>query len=339
MLPLNIGYEYTREQVHGIFAPETNFTPQAGTWGLQGIVRVPARHGDWVFFVTFGKQQGDHVFDESITEDGVLSWQSQPAQDLDHPTVHEWINHDDRVNSIHLFLRTADRAPYTYLGTLGYLTHDRSRSEPVYFQWQLMDWPLPAGVVEKMGLQLLKAPSPTTDVPAVTAEERPSIHYVPAPRSPRNRAGVSTEEFRQRKAPDYAARDAKNRALGLAGEILVLEIERERLQAAGRPDLASKVTHVATVEGDAAGYDIRSFATDGQPRYIEVKTTMGGAETGFFLSSNEVAFATKNAPRYELHRLFLFDQEKKNAAAYVLVGDLTSALVLEPILYRGKLRD
>ena len=27
--------DYAREAVHGIFAPETTFTPQAGTWGLQ----------------------------------------------------------------------------------------------------------------------------------------------------------------------------------------------------------------------------------------------------------------------------------------------------------------
>jgi hypothetical protein len=74
--------DYTRAEVHAIFSPESTFTPQAGTWGLQGMIRVPARVGDWVFFVTFGQEQGDHVFDESITEDGVLSWQSQPAQRL-----------------------------------------------------------------------------------------------------------------------------------------------------------------------------------------------------------------------------------------------------------------
>ena len=35
--------DYSREAVHGIFAPETTFTPQAGTWGLQGRAR---RFGD-----------------------------------------------------------------------------------------------------------------------------------------------------------------------------------------------------------------------------------------------------------------------------------------------------
>jgi hypothetical protein len=55
MRALRLWDDYTREEVHGIFSPNTRFTPQARTWGLQGIVRVPARQGDWVFFVTFGK--------------------------------------------------------------------------------------------------------------------------------------------------------------------------------------------------------------------------------------------------------------------------------------------
>ena len=55
------------------------FTPQAGTWGLHGIVKIPDREGDFVFFVTFGQEQGDHAFDESITTEGEFSWQSQPS--------------------------------------------------------------------------------------------------------------------------------------------------------------------------------------------------------------------------------------------------------------------
>ena len=38
---LELFSEYSREDVHAIFSPETAFTPQAGTWGLQGIVDIP----------------------------------------------------------------------------------------------------------------------------------------------------------------------------------------------------------------------------------------------------------------------------------------------------------
>lgn len=64
--------EYSRKDIHGIFGSGTKFTPQVGTWGLQGIVPIPDRDGDYVFYVTFGKNQGDHHFDESVTKDGIL---------------------------------------------------------------------------------------------------------------------------------------------------------------------------------------------------------------------------------------------------------------------------
>ena len=73
MTTLTLWSDYSREEVHSIFSPNTVFTPQAGTWGLRGIVKIPDREGDFVFFVTFGQEQGDHAFDESITTDGVLS--------------------------------------------------------------------------------------------------------------------------------------------------------------------------------------------------------------------------------------------------------------------------
>lgn len=69
--------DYTREEISHIFDPGRPFTPQAGTWGLRGMIRVPHRKGDFVFFVTVGKRQAHHVFREHITESGILTWQSQ----------------------------------------------------------------------------------------------------------------------------------------------------------------------------------------------------------------------------------------------------------------------
>ena len=61
---------------------------------------------------------------------------------------------------------------------------------------------------------------------------------------------------------DVAARDERNRALGRAGEERVLAHERAALKSAGRDDLAHKVRWVSEEDGDGAGYDIASFATD-----------------------------------------------------------------------------
>ena len=74
---------------------------------------------------------------------------------------------------------------------------------------------------------------------------------------------------------DVAGRDGRNRALGRAGEERVLAHEQASLRLAGRDDLARKIRWVSEEDGDGAGYDIASFAPNGQPRLIEVKTTNG----------------------------------------------------------------
>jgi hypothetical protein len=40
-MPSLVLYEnHTRNEVHDLFDPTSAFTPQAGTWGLQGIVEM-----------------------------------------------------------------------------------------------------------------------------------------------------------------------------------------------------------------------------------------------------------------------------------------------------------
>ena len=145
---------FSRQDVHDIFDPGTRFTPSAGTWGLWGIVPVPAKLGDFVLFVTFGRKQADHQFDEWITENGVINWQSQPRQSLADRQIQQFIHHDPAMNTIYLFLRTEKRGFYTYLGRLAYYNHDPQRERPVRIQWQILDWPIPQMILKKMHLKL-----------------------------------------------------------------------------------------------------------------------------------------------------------------------------------------
>ena len=110
---------------------------------------------------------------------------------------------------------------------------------------------------------------------------------------------------------DVAERDERNRALGRAGEERVLAHERAALRTAGRDDLARKVRWVSEEDGDGAGYDIASFAPDGLPRLIEVKTTNGWERTPFHITRNELAVAEERRSEWRLIRLWNFSREPK----------------------------
>lgn len=110
---------------------------------------------------------------------------------------------------------------------------------------------------------------------------------------------------------DAADRDARNRALGRAGEALVVERERALLRQYGRDDLARRVIWSAQDEGDGLGYDIASFEPDGAPRLIEVKTTNGWDRTPFHITRTELAAADRHRDSWRLLRLWNFNRAPK----------------------------
>ena len=108
---------------------------------------------------------------------------------------------------------------------------------------------------------------------------------------------------------DVAGRDARNRELGRAGEERILAHERSTLSAFGRNDLAESVRWVSDLDGDGAGYDIRSFEPDGSERLIEVKTTNGWDRTPFHISRNVLAVAEAQRDNWRLLRLWNFSRQ------------------------------
>lgn len=332
MRDLTLWESYTRGEVHEIFEPDTTFTAQTGKWGLPGIVRLSENDGDYVFFVTFGTSAVGHDFVEDITADGVLTWQSQPSQRLKTPTIERFIVHNDLTNSIHLFLRTKSTIPYTYFGKLGYLDHDPTREAPVYFTWQLMDWPAPPAVVSDLQVVLSDPAEPTTPF----APAQGGLTMTDPPTVAAGAGGVGSSSGGGKKAT-LPGQDARNAKLGLAGEKLVLKHERQRLEEAGRPDLAQSLVHVAVVEGDSAGYDIRSFNVDGTHRHIEVKTTRGPASNAFFVSPNEITFSTGHPDSYVLLRVYGYSYDTDSANYYELLGSVAEWFRLTPSEFRARL--
>lgn len=156
---------------------------------------------------------------------------------------------------------------------------------------------------------------------------------VPPPPA-RLQRGERTPAFRGRKRGDQAERDAKNRDLGLAGELLVVRYEIGQLAAAGRHDLAERVRHVAILEGDGAGYDVASFTLGGEAIYIEVKTTRGPADASCFTSSHELAFAKVHAASYRLYRVFDYDPGTDAGRLFVMSGNPSDNFECVPTVYR-----
>lgn len=155
----------------------------------------------------------------------------------------------------------------------------------------------------------------------------------PAPLSISPKAKIAFERVARKFDP--ALRDQLNRALGLAGEELIYEREKQLLIDADRKDLARKVRWVSREDGDGAGYDIRSYDTAGAERWIEVKTTRGGSTTPFYLTRNENEVAKERPEAFRLYRLHDFSQKP---GLFTLTPPLEALLQLEALTFRASLK-
>ena len=158
---------------------------------------------------------------------------------------------------------------------------------------------------------------PSSSRPAMGLQEAAQLWIGPAPTQSNQPPPQELEQMlRIARKFDVAGRDERNRVLGRAGEELVLERERTTLSGAGRHDLARQVRWVSDEDGDGAGYDIASFAPDGRPRLIEVKTTNGWERTPFYISRNELDVAEERRAEWVLFRLWNFSREPRAFELY-----------------------
>ena len=163
------------------------------------------------------------------------------------------------------------------------------------------------------------------------ADEIQILQQIPIP----SKKPSSREVTRLIRKFDPAARDARIREIGMLGEQRVFHSEQTRLKNDGRKDLASKVRWVSREDGDGAGYDIRSFTSTGQELFLEVKTTIGGAQTPFFISANEVDFSEEHPEHSRIFRVF---DLPKVPRAFILRPPLENDLILTPKNFRADLR-
>lgn len=116
---------------------------------------------------------------------------------------------------------------------------------------------------------------------------------------------------------------------------MILEYEEYRLRSAGENVLANRIEHVAKSKGDGIGYDVLSFETSGQERFIEVKTTAFAKETPFYASRNEVSFSADFQDQFQLYRLFEF---RKSPKLFSLQGNISHHCQMDPVNFLCRLR-
>ncbi len=132
---------------------------------------------------------------------------------------------------------------------------------------------------------------------------------------------------------DFAERDAANRRLAKLGEEFVVDLEKHRLNLAGRDDLARKVMWASRDIGDGLGFDILSFdEADDSEQMLEVKATSLGKFFPFYVTSNEVRCSEDIPEQYHVYRVFNFARSPR---LYVLHGSLREVCRLEPVLFRA----
>lgn len=128
---------------------------------------------------------------------------------------------------------------------------------------------------------------------------------------------------------DWAKKHADDMETGLMGENLVIEYEKHLLKKNGQSKLASSVQKVK----DGKGYDIISIDIEGNPKYIEVKTTTSNAGNPFSISINEVMFSEKHARNYYLYRLYNLDKINNTAKFNEYKGNLRELFFFQPIQF------
>ncbi|OEC50236.1 MULTISPECIES: DUF3427 domain-containing protein [unclassified Aeromonas] len=324
---------YSREEVASIFAPGKPFTPGAGSWGLSGIISNAPGERDFVFFVTLGVYESND-YDDALTADGYMIWKSQNQQTPDSPLIKLLVEHDDTRNNVRLFLRTSKKEEYTYMGPLAFNDWDPQSKNPVHFTWKLLNWPLPSDVHTHFAQHIRPALSPLyhplveNDVPGSLSQSAPPKVSAGGAKKGKGTKGGTV---------DWAAREQRNRELGLAGERLVIEYEQNRLLQAGHSDLAARVEHIA-LSDSAAGYDILSFEEDGTEKFIEVKTTAGPASTPFYISENEVNVSRQLKDRFWLYRVHSYSREENKGEFYSFRGEVEEHYSLSPIQYRAAVK-
>lgn len=147
--PLDLHCSYTREQ---LLVAMDFMKPSIVR---EGVKWLPDKNID-VFFITLNKSDKDYspttMYQDYSINETLFHWQSQSTTNAEGKVGQRYINHRKNGSKVLLFVREfkndiyGNTAPYTYLGTANYVSHNGSR--PMNITWKL-DKPIPAKYLKK----------------------------------------------------------------------------------------------------------------------------------------------------------------------------------------------
>ena len=154
--PVNLGFDcpldlyctYTRDQ---LLVAMDFMNPNSVR---EGVKWLPEKMID-VLFVTLHKSEKHYspttMYNDYSINETLFHWQSQSTTTDTGSVGQRYINHRKRGSKVLLFVRefkndVVGAAPYTFLGTINYVTHTGSR--PMNITWKL-DHPIPAKYLKK----------------------------------------------------------------------------------------------------------------------------------------------------------------------------------------------
>lgn len=142
----------------------------------------------------------------------------------------------------------------------------------------------------------------------------------------------------RRAVQDYEASQRRKAKAGENAEQAVIRYERDKLNNAGRPDLADSVEQVSKISSDY-GYDIKSFELINN-RYTEVHIEVKSVKKTenyieFFISENELQ-KFKNDESYKIYCLYRNGKDYK--LHIIKKNEFFSNDYLTPLTYRVRIR-
>lgn len=146
------------------------------------------------------------------------------------------------------------------------------------------------------------------------------------------------KQFKSRKVNWSQVQDS-NKKTGEIGEELVMQWEKKKLENSKHyKHLANNIVHESKVNGDGAGYDIKSYDADtGQEMYLEVKTTTQSFNTALYMTKNERDFMENNKDKFFVYRLFNLVYDPHFARLKKLTSqDISDNYFFEPSIFNVK---